>query len=438
MSGRKVRYTCDPHSCTPDLGYYIEDGPFPHDVLLQTQDSLYVSTGHLYDVHTNRWIGEDPFHTVRHERIPGYGINRASAAHPDTLWRNSISRSYRGNPYLFLPAYDHQEPFPVDTTFDQWVPYLNNWGTTGIKRSRPGNPTSSLGQFLVELRDIPRLPSTLYQELPRFRSLGSEYLNVVFGWLPFVSDVRKMYRTYRKLDKLLAQIRRDNGKFIRRKRIVEKSFSRSVVSEGSLTVPWGDLSDLSIGGSSYLTAPLHVCGYFGPYMYNLYPIPVGSCDYRISRSSSTYAYYSGAFRYYIPDLGDSEWTHRATRALFGDNLTPELLWEVLPWSWLIDWFTNVGDIISNYSSNAVDNETLDSSFVMATVEETLVVEVTPTWLGWFDNYPSGHENLTYSEKSTVKLREVASPFGFGISYDSLSTYQKGILAALAISRQRFL
>lgn len=164
---------------------------------------------------------------------------------------------------------------------------------------------------------------------------------------------------------------------------------------------------------------------------------IGSCEYKISRESYVNVRYSGRFRYYVPDIGSDEWTQRATDALFGSKPTPDLLWSVLPWSWLIDWFTNVGDIIANFSKNAVDNETLDSSFCVASLTEALRVEVAISWDGWFDNYLPGEELLTYYEDSTVKLREVATPYGFGIPYDSLTGSQKSILAALAISRQKF-
>jgi len=50
------------------------------------------------------------------------------------------------------------------------------------------------------------------------------------------------------------------------------------------------------------------------------------------------------------------WTEREIRSfavdgVFGlDTISASTLWELLPWSWLIDWFSNTGDILTAYRS----------------------------------------------------------------------------------------
>ena len=127
-------------------------------------------------------------------------------------------------------------------------------------------------------------------------------------------------------------------------------------------------------------------------------------------------------------------------ALFGLNPTPSLLWEVLPWSWLIDWFSNVGDVVSNMSSNAVDNLVAHYAYVMRT--QTVQTTYTAYYkcdTGTTGAYKcSGGEGTCTATKLTVtKSRAKATPYGFGVSFGGLSAYQVSILGALGMSRSRF-
>jgi hypothetical protein len=150
-------------------------------------------------------------------------------------------------------------------------------------------------------------------------------------------------------------------------------------------------------------------------------------------------WFVGRFRYFIPDIGTSQWSKRATRALFGVNPTPETLYNLLPWSWLFDWFGNIGDIMSNISSNAVDNLTADYAYIMRTVETTKRYTSISYWNtlggeGQFYNIPGGSAVLVAVDSTISKTRAAASPFGFGATFGGLSPYQMGIAAALGISR----
>jgi len=130
-----------------------------------------------------------------------------------------------------------------------------------------------------------------------------------------------------------------------------------------------------------------------------------------------------------------------TRKLYGATVSPEVLYNAIPWTWLMDWFVNVGDVMSNLSNN-VDNLTADYAFVMRTRKMELNNTATTSWAGISANLGTGLESiipegsatrsLSYSEE--IKSRTGATPFGFGLSYDGLSTYQKSILAAIGAKR----
>lgn len=337
-------------------------------------------------------------------------------------WVNSSSRYH--TPYIGTLT---SIPNTPETVFDVNAQVLSHraaaygFGATGWKRARPGNPVAGISTFVGELRDLPRLPLRLLARLRRFRALGSEYLNVVFGWVPFVSEVRKMYVAYRTMDRHLAQIVRNNGRGIKRSRIIRDDHSTTVSEVGSDIYPWVGWSNTppnwSDGGSSYVTTETEVIDKI---------------------------WFEGQFRYYIPDIGSSEWTRKATRALFGVNITPEVMWDLLPWSWLVDYFGNVGDVMSNMSSNAVENLTADYAYIMRTVETRTRVsgfsQNPRKWTGGTrigSKIPEGRVHGTAVNETVTKMRFAASPYGFGINYNGLSAYQVGVLAALGISRSKF-
>jgi len=121
-------------------------------------------------------------------------------------------------------------------------------------------------------------------------------------------------------------------------------------------------------------------------------------------------------------------------------VTPEVLWNLIPWSWAIDWFANVGDVMSNMSSNAVNNLVADYAFVMESSQTVRTETVTTSWTGvgspgGFYYFPAGSASASVSyETVQTKNRVAASPYGFGVEFGSLSNYQLGVVAALGISR----
>lgn len=382
------------------------------------------------------WSGGGPFY-VHKESLTHYGITQYPVK-KNGLWLGTYTiGGVIPNHKTAIPA------LPVPASWSSVEGSASSHYASGYSRARPGNPVASLGQFLVELRDLPQIPlkkafkgrgrslsapfarGVPIQEVPRilfkrldgFRGLGSEYLNVVFGWAPFVRDLQQMYNLWKTLDKRLAQLVRENGKYIRRRATIQDD------TVNSQTEQVYNLPFVNVLGSppNYMT---------------------GRTQYTVTTRTKTKIWFSGSFRYYVPDIGSSQWTTRATAALFGALPTPELLWEVLPWSWLIDWFSNIGDVVSNASVNAVDNLTTRYSFIMKHVttssEATSVV--------WADAKHSTQDswNACSSTFQSRKILETkvrvggGNPFGLNVSLPSLSPRQFGILAALGLSRQKLL
>jgi peptidoglycan/xylan/chitin deacetylase (PgdA/CDA1 family) len=144
-------------------------------------------------------------------------------------------------------------------------------------------------------------------------------------------------------------------------------------------------------------------------------------------------YFKGAFTYYLPS--DYESRNKVEEAAFyldkilGLQLTPEVLWNLTPWSWAADWVGNFGDVLANVSDYATDGLVLRYGYMM----EHSISKVTYT----IPDIPAlGGRTLTQTHFREVKKRVPATPFGFGLTFDSFSTKQKAILAALGITKVR--
>lgn len=308
---------------------------------------------------------------------------------------------------------------------------------TGWSRTVPGRPEAHLGQFLVELRDLPKVPlgglmntlrgvhfsvwpKYIRSHLFNFKQLGHEYLNIEFGWRPFVKDLQDVYRLMKNIDKRMAQIVRDNGRNVRRKTVLKDTTSTVIDNQGS-------------GNQALLTC-------WGRPPATLSP---GWTDYRRTTTTKERVWYAAAYRYYIPDTSSWQWNARARLALFGSLPTPGLLWDVLPWSWLVDWFSNVGDVIHNADTNAVDNLVALYSFVMReTNVETRVhvdsghgsVDTRDSHGNVINQWDSRQFHVDAFTSTNIKRRVSGTPYGLDVQATSLTGRQLGILAAIGVTR----
>jgi len=96
--------------------------------------------------------------------------------------------------------------------------------------------------------------------------------------------------------------------------------------------------------------------------------------------------------------------------------------------------------MSNLSTNAVSNLVADYAFVMHSREVktvTTIVSTVSNKSGVSATSVVPDLALVYKDSVVTKSRGHATPYGFGIKYDSLTGSQFGILAALGMSRGRF-
>lgn len=281
-------------------------------------------------------------------------------------------------------------------------------GGTAIKQTLPTRSTSSLGIALIELmrEGVPSLVgSQLRREGLNTRSVGGEYLNYQFGWQPLVSDIVSILDTVRRSADILTEYHRLSGQHIRRRREFDEVKTVDEFYGG--TTFTGSCSD-SFLYESYGARP------------------------HVVRTMTTKDWFSGAYRYHLP-YGDDLlskirlWEAEANR-LMGIRITPELLWNATPWTWLSDWFVSIGDVISNISHIGQDGLTLHYGYIMRTTTVEAEVRLPGVRL------KGSPFECSERVKLVRKVRRQASPYGFGITPEALTPLQWSILAALGATR----
>jgi hypothetical protein len=120
---------------------------------------------------------------------------------------------------------------------------------------------------------------------------------------------------------------------------------------------------------------------------------------------------------------------RLADRLLGITPTPDRIWELTPWSWFVDWFTNTGDILSNVRAFLLDGLVMQYGYMMKEVKVTRVIS-----LDGGTTSSGSSVSCSSTIEHTVQQRREANPFGFGLTWDGLSPYQISILGALGLTR----
>jgi hypothetical protein len=316
---------------------------------------------------------------------------------------------------------------------------LNSEATSHINNMSPFQRSGGIFATLIELLrgDVPGLLKSLRSHMDLItamrasgiksasQALGSEYLNVVFGWTPILKDVQAAVDVLTSIDQLLFPEESTRRSF---KRTVNAN-SRSHEIAGGAEL---GIVPLVRPGTSFNDANAEVGSYAGS----------SSNDWRgfdtlgISWNESVWTsarFATGA----TPSATNNGHLDRAIQ-LLGLEITPELIWELTPWSWLIDWFTNVGTVIENMSALGLSNTILNYAYSTFRRETLLTVDADPkdNLTGRYPirkKFPNGHGFMV---KIDQKVRIAASPFGFGIAGNSLQAGQLAILTALGLARAR--
>lgn len=356
--------------------------------------------------------------------IGGSFVTESAIIDHGSVWVDTHQRSgpfvYRYSGPLFAWSNNDNRTstnFPAASSNAQLVSY----GVTGIARALPTNPLAGMGQFIGELHDLPKVPDIRnwanrarnFKRLGKganhasnFAQVANEYLNVQFGWVPFINDICSAVNVTQHFSEKARDYARNSGQNTRRRSTVfnDSSTTTSLVTSSWNGVPALPTACVASSGKLYKTV-----------------------------TTTQHIYFSGAFTYYLPTGDDFISKMRRYEALanklYGVRVNPTLLYQLTPWSWAADWVSNLGDNVHNWSAFASDDLTMRYGYLME--ERSTITSYSGVGLRTSDGQTI---NLTQVYTDSVKTRIQASPFGFGLSPGSFSPKQWSIVAALGISR----
>lgn len=307
-----------------------------------------------------------------------------------------------------------------------------------LRRTAPTRAEIDLTRSLGELKDFHLMLRASAYNPRSLKQAGGTFLNAVFGIEPTLSDLQRVAETVVSADSILAEYIRQERRKLRR----------------SATHTYYDFNDSGvISGvfSGFQSPTLATCA-FGPITAKAARVlptteysrnDVMLCDVAWSLHASQTLTGFATYEYFIPKPTGIEerlgrYKQMASR-LAGGGLTLPVIWELTPWTWLTDWFVDVGGLL-RYQQTVVDNQ-LVASRQGYTLRESTVAAV--HFSGHHLDYSRVVNPYTFTSSrfsggaSTFRkqyvYRRPGNPFGLSPTW-TLSKQQWAIVAAMGLSR----
>lgn len=298
---------------------------------------------------------------------------------------------------------------------------INLYGNRAISAVAPTAPQASAATTISELM-LDGLPSLVGLSALRSasnptRGAGGEYLNAQFGWAPMISDLKSIVRALKKSSQTIQQLQRDSGRNVRRRfsfPVQMSSIEATYVVSGNASVFYGVNAAHDLGGtttdgvsrktvsmSQLLRQEMWFAGSFTSY----FPTPTG----------------------WVDKVSDFE---KKADAILGTRLTPEVLWEIAPWSWLVDWKLAIGDFLSAATLRSNPDFVIRYGYLMRHTREDFLYSA--PYHRFYNGVRVGSPTLRLRRET--KERRRSTPFGFGITETDINPFRWSILAALGMTK----
>jgi hypothetical protein len=283
---------------------------------------------------------------------------------------------------------------------------LDAWGPTAYARMKPTKPSMDLAVSIGELKDFPGMLKQLASK--EIFQLPKAFLAYQFGWRPMIKEIQDLVSMTEKINRRAQWLIRNNGKPVR---------TRCKLAETNNNPTVEDTFGYDAFSHSVVTQ-----------MYHTVPRS------RIVRVENSAVWASARWRYWLPPgLSNVEFSTALKRELYGLSPRPSVIYNLMPWTWLIDWFTNLGDMVENLDAGVADRVAADYIYVMGSSVRKTTRESSASFFGYPDHrIVKVNAKVTYEQSNKKRIR--GSPFGFGIKDSELSNMQLAILGALGLSR----
>jgi len=287
------------------------------------------------------------------------------------------------------------------------------YGHQAISATTPTHPVAQFSDFLAQSLStkLPKLIGDIgriYSFARLARESGDQWVNLEFGWVPFISDLRALFNMVLDSYKIVTDYKNGSGRTTRR---------RYNISDETVT----HAPQVSLVGAR-LESPAN----FDSDILE----DVGKLE---SQSSvRTRIWFSGAYTYYLPNspgfLGRMERYASLAQKLLGLNFTPQVLWDLAPWSWLADWQFDLTSQLAINNDLSTDNLVLKYGYLMREISARSIYTAAVR-----ARYGRGTQLVRNSYSVIQKERVRATPYGFAVNPETFSLKQLSILAALGLS-----
>jgi len=291
--------------------------------------------------------------------------------------------------------YEHiYDMFAVGVNTTYAGPALSSTSTVNdvLAQTNPSAPIVDLPVFIAELREVPSL--ILFEGRTLIKKIAEGNLKWEFAWKPLISDLRGL------LD--------FQGAVDRRVKHLHHMYKR--------------------GGARFERTVGLIYGHGADSLRTILPNGIGNV-----RERGVYYHRRWISVSWVPTYDPregippvSEIRRKAFSAVLGLTIDPATVWELLPWSWLADWFSDVGSYLS-----AQRNIVGFKPGICYTMNHRIDDQGS-----YFQGLRSGYEGSTPPRWRQESKRRTASSIGLPTVQASLLTRrQLGILGSLAILRR---
>jgi hypothetical protein len=220
-------------------------------------------------------------------------------------------------PLSYQPAIpDPHQKWPILTLLDR-----NDLAWKILSETNPSVPHVSIPTFVGELKDLPSLVKGYGSRLLKSKGLTKSVANGLLSWRwaikPMIGDLRKLLRFQKAVnDRLTWLYKLRAGETLRRRVVLGTTLIND--APGNIFI---DTTGCWIVGTSELRYARKA---WGSAQWKLLPNSV------------------------LPQVGSEQLRQAAWELTLGLTSHEALAaaWELTPWSWLTDWFSNLGDVIA--------------------------------------------------------------------------------------------
>lgn len=260
----------------------------------------------------------------------------------------------------------------------------NDYAAQACARTNPSRPYVDIPVNILELGDIARTIRRVGVET--ISQLGRQNLRYQFGIVPLVSDLVKLANFQDQVARRILELDRLQS---------QRGLRRTVPLDA-----WTEATsyDVVLQSNQYFWTG--------------------------TISQTTMALVKGHVRW-LPDSNYAPMTlsdrqRLAFRSVLGLTFDSSTVWEAIPWSWLIDWCSNVGQFMAAHRN-----------IVPATLSGVHIMRETKSW---FQNPGAAGLHSAINVQLVTKTRNPAAVIPVA-HFPFLSAGQMGILGSLAVTRR---